>query len=63
MPENSDYDNPISGKRPRESFIGATLMLGRAAQDAMFHDLDLNGLRSGTDRTRFKNFKARSKDI
>jgi hypothetical protein len=44
VPENSDYDNPISGKRLGESLTEATLVLGRAAQDAMFHDLELNGI-------------------
>jgi hypothetical protein len=44
VPENSDYSKPISGKKLREALIEATLVLGRAAQDSMFHDLELNGI-------------------
>jgi hypothetical protein len=44
VPENSDYNKPISGKRLREALVEATLVLGRAAQDSMFHDLELNGI-------------------
>ena len=47
MPENSDYNKPISGKRLREALVGATAVLGRAAQDAMLHDLELNGIMFG----------------
>lgn len=42
MPENSDYDKPISGKRRREALVAATAVLGRAAQDAILNDLELN---------------------
>lgn len=37
MSENSDYERPIPSNRLKEA-------LGRAAQDAMFHDLELNGI-------------------
>jgi hypothetical protein len=44
VPENSDYDKPISGKRLKEALVAATVVLGRAAQDAMLNDLELNGV-------------------
>jgi hypothetical protein len=47
VPENSDYNKPISGKRLREALVAATVMLGRAAQDAMLHDLELYGVMFG----------------
>jgi hypothetical protein len=42
VPENSDSNKPICGKRLKEALVEATLVLGRAAQDSMFHDLELN---------------------
>lgn len=44
MSENSDYDRPIPSKRLREVLIEASAVLGRPAQDAMFHDLEVNGI-------------------
>ncbi|HXV45495.1 MAG TPA: hypothetical protein VD736_02370 [Nitrososphaera sp.] len=44
MPENSDYNKPISGKRLKEALVETTLVLGRASCDSMFHDLELNGI-------------------
>lgn len=44
MPENSDYSQPISSRRMKEALTEATVILGRAAQDSMFHDLELNGI-------------------
>jgi hypothetical protein len=42
--ENSDYNNSIPSNRLKEALKGATAVLGRGAQDAMFHDLELNGI-------------------
>ena len=44
MPEKSDYEKPISGNRLREALREASAVLGRAAQDAMFNDLEMNGV-------------------
>ena len=44
VPENSDYDEPVPSKRLREALRKASAVLGRSAQDALFHDLELNGI-------------------
>ena len=44
MPENSDFEKQISSKRLREALDQASAVLGRSAQDAMFNDLELNGI-------------------
>ncbi|HKZ62399.1 MAG TPA: hypothetical protein VJZ68_08315 [Nitrososphaera sp.] len=44
MSENSNYDLPIRSKRPREALIEASTVLGRAAEDTMLNDLELNGI-------------------
>ena len=44
MAENSDYSEPIPGKRLKEALTAATAVLGRSAQDAMFYDLELGGI-------------------
>lgn len=44
MSENSNYDEPIPGKRLKEALHRATVVLGRAAQDAIFYDLELGGM-------------------
>ena len=44
MSENSDYQRPIPSNRLKEALGEASAVLGRAAQDAMFHDLELNGI-------------------
>jgi hypothetical protein len=44
VPENSDYSQPISSRKLKEALTEATIILGRAAQDSMFHDLELNGI-------------------
>jgi hypothetical protein len=41
---NSDYGKPVPSKRLRNALIQASAVLGRATQDAMFHDLEVNGL-------------------
>jgi hypothetical protein len=42
--ENSDYNNSIPSNRLKEALKGATAVLGKVAQDTMFHDLELNGI-------------------
>lgn len=42
--ENSDYDKYVSDKRLQEALIEATDVLGRPAQEALFQDLELNGI-------------------
>lgn len=44
MSENSDYEMPMPSNRLKEALGEASAVLGRAAQDAMFHDLELNGI-------------------
>jgi hypothetical protein len=42
--ENSDYERPIPSNRLKEALGEASAVLGGAAQDATFHDLELNGI-------------------
>jgi hypothetical protein len=42
--ENSNYNYPVPSKRLKEALYRATTVLGRAAQDAMFYDLELGGM-------------------
>lgn len=44
MSENSDYQRPIPSNRLKKALGEASAVLGRSAQDAMFHDLELNGI-------------------
>jgi len=42
--ENSNYDDPIPSERLKKALYQATAVLGRAAQDAVFYDLELEGI-------------------
>ncbi len=42
--ENSNYDKPLPSRRIKEALSGAFTVLGRSAQDAMFSDLEFNGI-------------------
>ena len=44
MSENSDYDTPLPSNRVKEALGEASAVLGRSAQDALFHDLEFNGI-------------------
>ncbi|MEW6605391.1 MAG: hypothetical protein AB1351_11995 [Thermoproteota archaeon] len=44
MSGNRDYGKSVPGKRLREALSQASAVLGRATQDAMFHDLELAGM-------------------
>ncbi len=44
MSENRNYNNSIPSKRLKEALERATAVLGRAAQDALFYDLELDGI-------------------
>lgn len=44
MSGNRDYGETVPGKRLKEALNQASAVLGRATQDAMFHDLELNGM-------------------
>lgn len=44
MSENGNYDDPVPGKGLKEALHRATAVLGRAAQDAIFYDIELGGM-------------------
>ena len=44
MPENSNYDKPLPSDRIKDALNEASAVLGRSAQDAMFSDLEFNGI-------------------
>ena len=44
MPENSNYNEPLPSSRIKEALREASAVLGRSAQDALFNDLEFNGI-------------------
>ena len=44
MPENSNYEEPLPSSRIKEALREASAVLGRSAQDALFNDLEFNGI-------------------
>jgi hypothetical protein len=44
LSENSDYREPVPGKRLKVALYRATAVLGTAARDAIFNELELEGM-------------------